>query len=184
MSAAERQDEQAWLPCRPLILSWNRTTNPLPVRRVRAPKHGSSRHVGLEAPPWHHTGPVTQPFDFCAHMRCLCSDIATRCPDLSHIDVSRLLFGMTQARTGRRHGLQARVTPLRFRGGHLGRPRRGVLYQVQRYLVDDRDMLYLLTFCLPRYLDQEYDDKLVTLFHELYHINPAFDGDLRRHQGR
>jgi hypothetical protein len=33
-------------------------------------------------------------------------------------------------------------------------------------------------------LDQEFDDKFVTLFHELYHVSPAFDGDLRRHCGR
>jgi len=45
-------------------------------------------------------------------------------------------------------------------------------------------MLYLVTFCLPRFLDQSFDDKFITLFHELYHISPAFDGDLRRHEGR
>ena len=28
------------------------------------------------------------------------------------------------------------------------------------------------------------DDKFITVFHELYHIGPAFDGDLRRHEGR
>ena len=58
------------------------------------------------------------------------------------------------------------------------------LGQVQRYIVDSREMLYLVTFCLPRFLDQEFDDKFVTLFHELYHISPDFDGDLRRHPGR
>ena len=45
-------------------------------------------------------------------------------------------------------------------------------------------MLYLVTFCLPRFLDRPFNDKFVTLFHELYHIGPAFDGDLRRHEGR
>ena len=45
-------------------------------------------------------------------------------------------------------------------------------------------MLYLVTFCLPRFLEQKFDDKLITLFHELYHIGAAFDGDLRRHEGR
>jgi len=57
-------------------------------------------------------------------------------------------------------------------------------YQVQRFFVDGREMLYLLTFCLPRYLDQSFDEKLVTVFHELYHVSPGFDGDLRRHPGR
>jgi hypothetical protein len=58
------------------------------------------------------------------------------------------------------------------------------MYRVQRYFVGGREILYVIAFCLPRFLDQDFDNKLVTLFHELYHINPAFDGDLRRHQGR
>jgi hypothetical protein len=55
---------------------------------------------------------------------------------------------------------------------------------VQRFFVDEREMLYVLTFCLPRFLDQSFEEKLVTVFHELYHVSPAFDGDLRRHPGR
>jgi hypothetical protein len=117
-------------------------------------------------------------------MRRLCADISHRCQPFWHLDVSRILLAVTQARNGRAHGLQARVTPLRFRDGGLQRRRRGVTYQVQRYLVGGREMLYLITFCLPRFLDLDFDEKLVTLFHELYHISPAFDGDLRRHEGR
>jgi hypothetical protein len=80
--------------------------------------------------------------------------------------------------------LQARVTPLRFRDGRLTRRHGAVEYQVQRYFVDGAEMLYVLTFCLPRFLDQPFEEKLVTVFHELYHMSPAFDGDLRRHPGR
>ena len=54
----------------------------------------------------------------------------------------------------------------------------------RRIFVDGVEMLYLMTFCLPRFQNQPFEDKLVTLFHELYHIGPAFDGDLRRHAGR
>src|SRR5207237_1688118 len=89
-----------------------------------------------------------------------------------------------QARGSRTHGLQARVTPLRFHDGRLQRRRRGISYQVQRYFVGEQEMLYVLTFCLPRFLNQDFDDKFITLFHELYHIGPAFDGYLRRHDGR
>jgi predicted metallopeptidase len=91
---------------------------------------------------------------------------------------------MTQARSNRLRGLHARVTPLRFRNGALQRIRRGIPYQVQRYVVGGREMLYLVTFCLPRFLDAGFDEKCITLFHELYHISPRFDGDLRRHGGR
>jgi hypothetical protein len=135
-------------------------------------------------PPDVPTGPEDQPFDFCGHVQRLCADIVATCADLGHVDVSRLLFAVTQARSSRSFGLQARVTPLRFGAGQLTRRRRGVPYQVQRYYVNDLEMLYVMTFCLPRFLDQDYDDKFITLFHELYHISPAFDGDLRRHDGR
>jgi predicted metallopeptidase len=98
--------------------------------------------------------------------------------------VSRLLVTFTPSRTRSRYGLQARVTPLRFRDGQLVRRFRGVPYQVQRYFVDGREMLYLVTFCLPRFLDQTFQEKMVTVFHELYHIGQNFDGDLRRLPGR
>jgi hypothetical protein len=130
------------------------------------------------------TGPLEDPFDFCGHIRRLCADLISRCSELAHVDVARLLFAVTQARSGRAHGLQARVTPLRFRNGQLTRERRGVTYQVQRYFLGSHEFLYLVTFCLPRFLDQGFDEKLITLFHELYHISPQFDGDLRRHNGR
>jgi hypothetical protein len=168
----------------PLVLRWGQPGRPLPARAVHVPKHGRRRTIGLEAPAWLATGPLDRPFDFCGHVRRLCADVVRHCAELRHIDMSRLLFGITQARSCRPHGLQARVTPLRFSNGRLTRQRQGVHYQVQRYFVDDREMLYLVTFCLPRFLDQDFDDKFITLFHELYHIGPAFDGDLRRHAGR
>jgi predicted metallopeptidase len=140
--------------------------------------------LGLSAPPWLPTGPPEQHFDFCGHVRRLCAEIVRRSEPLRHIDVSRLLFAVTQARSARTHGLQARVTPMRFRGGSLVRRRKDTVYQVQRFFVEQREMLYLVTFCLPRFLELDFDEKFVTLFHELYHIGPAFDGDLRRHGGR
>lgn len=168
----------------PLIRRWAEGDMPLPVRAIRAPAAAPAPPPGLEAPSWLDTGPRDQPFDFCGHVRRLCADIAARCEVLRHIDAGRLLFAVTQARSHRRHGLQARVTPLRCREGRLLRQRHGSWYQVQRYFVGGHEMLYLVTFCLPRFLDQDRDEKFVTLFHELYHISPAFDGDLRRHGRR
>jgi predicted metallopeptidase len=103
---------------------------------------------------------------------------------LAHIDLERVMFTMIRARNGRRHGLQARVTPLRFRSGALATVHRGTAYQVQRFVLDGREILYVVGFTLPRFLNREFRDKLTTIFHELYHISPAFDGDLRRHPGR
>lgn len=152
--------------------------------RVRIIEGAGCAAVGPPPPAYWPTGPADEPFDFCGHMRRLTADVAARCDPLRHIDVGRILIGVTQARGRHSHGLQARVTPLRFAGGQLQRRRRGTLYQVQRYLYDEADFLYLLTFCLPRFLEQDFDGKFITLFHELYHVGPACNGDLRRHQGR
>jgi predicted metallopeptidase len=159
----------------PLIMEWDTEFRPLPVQTVRAFRGSPAAESG---------DAISGQFDFSDHVRRVCADIADRCPDLGHVQPSRILFGFTQSRNGRAHGLQARVTPLRFHGGALVRRHRGVPYQVQRFVVDGQDVLYLITFCLPRFLNQPFEDKLVTLFHELYHVSPEFDGDLRRHAGR
>jgi hypothetical protein len=166
----------------PLLRRWDEQ-RPLPVRLIRIrPERPLSP---LEkAPSYLATGPVEEPFDFCGQMRQLAADIVARCAVLGQIDMRRLLLGVTAARNNRIHGLQARVTPLRFAQGELTRRRRGATYQVQRYYHGEHEFLYLMTFCLPRFLDQDFSDKLITLFHELYHIHPACNGDLRRHQGR
>jgi hypothetical protein len=166
----------------PLVVRWHEQCS-LPVRLVRSAHHRPPGPLE-KAPPWFRTGPPHEPFDFCGHMRRLACDVVSRCDTLAHIDVGRLLLGVTLARNNRFHGLQARVTPLRFANGELTRRRRRATYQVQRYFHGEHEFLYLMTFCLPRFLDQDFSDKLITLFHELYHIHPEFNGDLRRHEGR
>lgn len=123
-------------------------------------------------------------FDFTHHMRRLCEDLIQRTPDLQHIDLNRVLLSITRARTRRPYGLQAKVTPMRFKHGKLTQKRRGWIYQVQQYYVGNIEMLYLMSFCLPRFLDLPFNEKMITIFHELFHIAPEFNGDLRRHEGR
>jgi len=165
-----------------LVLRWGDPFDPLPLQTVRRGR--TKPNMAAPAPPWWATGAANQPFDFCAHVRRLADDITLRSPDLAHVHTAQVIFAITQSRNSRAHGLQARVTPLRFHGGELTHHRRGTIYQVQRFFVGKRDVLYLVTFCLPRFLNLGFNEKLVTLFHELYHISPAFDGDLRRHNGR
>jgi predicted metallopeptidase len=169
---------------RELVLHWSEPHNPLPVRYIHSPGPMRSRASVSGSRPKTADGPLPPAFDFSGHIRRLCADLVKRTAILHHIDVSRLLFAVTQARSPRAHGLQARVTPLRCPDGRLTRQRRGVTYQVQRYFVEGHEFLYVIHFCLPRFLDQEFREKFITLFEELYHISPAFDGDLRRHQGR
>ncbi len=176
--SARRPDAEIWMRP-PFVLAWH-SQQPLPLREVRGLDRGGPR----PSPPWVDSGDRNATFDFTAAMAELCADICRHTPELRHIQAQQILFGFTQARNRRGHGLQARVTPLRFPGGHLVRHARGRLFQVQRFVVNSEEMLYLMTFCLPRFLNQNFDEKFVTIFHELFHIGPKFDGDLRRHRGR
>jgi hypothetical protein len=128
---------------------------------------------------------MTAPFDFTARMRAVCQDMIVRLPELGHIDLARVLVCFKQARKRVPHGMFASLTPLRFEGGSPTTVRRGKPLAIQR-LVDPagREMLYILGFYLPRFMDLVFREKLITIMHELWHISPRFDGDIRRHAGR
>jgi predicted metallopeptidase len=124
-------------------------------------------------------------FNFTLHMRRLCVDLTRRLPELHHIDVERVAISFCQARKSVRHGIQASLTPLRFERGELVSQRRGRIWTIERVFDSTgREMLYLLSFYLPRFQQRSFDEKLATVVHELWHISPQFDGDLRRHPGR
>jgi hypothetical protein len=107
-------------------------------------------------------------FDFTVHMRRLCRDIASRLDELRHIDVQRVAIRCCQTRKAALHGIQATLTPLRFEQGALTTWRNGRRWTIER-LYDDsgREMLYLLSFYLPRFQNQTFKEKLATVFHEL-----------------
>jgi len=123
------------------------------------------------------------PFDFTAAMRALCEDVAARVPEFDHIRMDSVAVTFAQARRRVAYGLQAKLTPLRFEGGELVTKRRGKLWTIQRWYAENVEMLYILTFYLPRFLEQSFREKLITVMHELYHISPEFDGDIRRLPG-
>jgi len=124
-------------------------------------------------------------FNFTDAMIELCEDISSRLPPLAYVDMSRVAVGYAQARKRTTHGLYASLTPLRFERGELTSEIDGQLYTTQRVWSDEGDeMLYILTFYLPRFMQLSFSEKLITIFHELLHINPNFDGDLRRFGGR
>jgi predicted metallopeptidase len=99
--------------------------------------------------------------------------------------MSRVAIGFRQTRNRTNHGMHACLTGLRFADGREHTVRRGRKWTIQK-LCDPsgREMLYILEFYLPRFLDQPFNEKLATIVHELWHVSPHFNGDVRRHKGR
>jgi hypothetical protein len=127
---------------------------------------------------------MRRPFDFTAAMERLCDDIVARTPQLAHVRMHQVAVAFAQARRRVLHGLQAKLTPLRFEAGSLVTRRGPHQWTLRRLFKENVEQLYILTFYLPRFLDQSLDEKFITVFHELFHISPRFDGDIRRHAGR
>ena len=124
-------------------------------------------------------------FHITRHVRAVCQDMVARLPELSHIDLTRVAVSFSQARKGGPYGLYASLTPMRFAGGARVEKRRGRYYKSQLLLDESgNEILYILSVCLPRFMDIEFREKLATIMHELWHIGPRFDGDIRRHGGR
>ncbi|MEZ6062009.1 MAG: putative metallopeptidase [Planctomycetaceae bacterium] len=123
-------------------------------------------------------------FDFCAAMRLLCEDICRRHAAFRHIDMRRVAVTYSQTRTPAEWGIQAKLTPMRFEDGRLTMVRDGRVWAIQRLYHRGQELLYILTFYLPRFLNLSFSEKLVTVFHELYHVGPQFDGDIRRFDGK
>ncbi len=130
-------------------------------------------------------GPLPAGFDFTLHMRRVCVDMVARLDRLGHIDMSRVAISFSQARKACRWGMYASLTPMRFAEGRRHAIRSGRKWCVQRLNgPGGLEMLYILNFYLPRFLNLPFREKLTTVMHELWHIGPRFDGDVRRFGGR
>ena len=120
-------------------------------------------------------------------MERLIRDITARTPQLEHVAPEKLLVCVSTGRPSP-GGSLAKIHPLRFAGGErtvkTRRGRRNVLCTMPSITHQGEEMLYVIYFLVPRFLELPFREKLITVFHELYHISPACDGDIRRFPGR
>ncbi|WP_242688201.1 putative metallopeptidase [Alienimonas californiensis] len=149
---------------------------PTPPRRRLRIDRGARTPVGSKS--------QAEPFDFTLAMRRLCEDVCDSLPEFAHIDMRRVAVTFAQAKKRVPHGLQAKLTPLRFEDGATTTVRRGVTYAAPTLHDGQVELLYVLTFYLPRFLDHTPQEKLTTVLHELHHVSPDFNGDIRRFPGR
>ncbi len=125
-------------------------------------------------------------FHFTDHMFQICKDMTQRVPALSHINMDKVAVGFCSARNyNSPYGTYATLTPLRFENGATVTVRDGRKYTLQKVIDrQNSEKLYLLNFYLPRFFIGSFIDRLTTTVHELWHISPEFNGDIRRLGGR
>ncbi len=109
----------------------------------------------------------------------LIHEISSSVPVFSHIDVRNVTVSIASGRNGR-GGICGRVVPLRFQGGHPVIRHGDRFYRMPEVVRDGVPQLYIIYFYMPRFFDRDAREKLRIIFHELYHISPLFNGDIRR----
>jgi predicted metallopeptidase len=118
----------------------------------------------------------------------LIADIVLRMPEFSHIDPRQLLICISTTRGGGIHGTYAKIHPLRFTGGSrtttARRGRRTFTCTMPTISHRGTEILYIIYFLVPRFTNLPLREKLITVLHELYHVSPEFNGDIRRFPGR
>lgn len=107
-------------------------------------------------------------------------DIAGSVPSLQHIDVERTLVCIGSNKTGKRGGTYGKLVPLRFENGTGVLKYHNRYYGIPEVIHDGRSYLYIIYFYMPRFFNLSFEEKLRVIFHELYHISPEFNGDIRR----
>lgn len=136
-------------------------------------------------------------FNYTDAVRGVCEDMCAKVPEFHTIDMQRVAVSFTLTRNDSKFGVYASLTPLRFEGGQRTQVQRGRTWEVQRVLRqsktsndvaripdEESDYLYILYVCVPRFMNLPLTSKLETITHELLHIGPKFDGDIRRFEGR
>ena len=123
-------------------------------------------------------------FDFTKAMERLVRHIVEVCPEFAHVQPDNLIIAHIRTRSPGTHGVYASVQPLRFEGGEPTIMKRGRTFAMPQVMHCGHEILYIIYFALPRFINLSYEEKLTTVFHELYHISPKFNGDIRRFKGK
>ncbi len=110
----------------------------------------------------------------------LIADICRHTSFFSHIDTEKIHICISSNRAGGRGATFGKVVPLKFKGGEEVLYHRGKCYVMPKIEVHSIRILYLIYFYMPRFTDLAPIEKLRVIFHELYHIHPEFNGDIRR----
>lgn len=119
-------------------------------------------------------------FDFNREYKKVICDVIRSCEEFSHIDPKNIAVSYTPSKTKGKYGLQAKIYPLRFEGGSIEKTVDGHLFRLDEIFFDNEPVYYIIAFCVPRFLNLAISEKLETIVHELFHISPKFNGDIRR----
>ena len=108
------------------------------------------------------------------------SDMIQSTDEFRSFDLNRMLICCASNRSDSRGGIYGKLVPLKFENGSDIINFRGKLYTTPKIVHNNIEIKYLIYYYHPKFFDISAREKVNVMFHELYHINPEFNGDIRR----
>jgi len=110
----------------------------------------------------------------------LISNIISKLDEFSHIDLNRIILSLKSSPKKEINSYYAEIKCLNNSAnikevnGRLTKH-----YYCQSLLKNGIPANYIIFFTIPDFINLDYKEKLITIMHELYHISPSFNGELR-----
>lgn len=115
----------------------------------------------------------------------LTHDIIKAVPEFSHIDNSRILFSLKNSPKNSDNDYYAEVKCLSNNSyDFVSDGRITKHYYSDCLLKNGIPAFYLIEYTVPSFIDLTLREKICTIMHELYHISPLFNGELRLFNGK
>ena len=95
-------------------------------------------------------------------------------------DCNQILISAASNRAGSRGVTYGKLQPLKFENGNSLIKHKGRLYAMSKLIYNNHEIKYIIYYYFPKFFDLPAKEKINVMFHELYHISPDFNGDIRR----
>ena len=107
-------------------------------------------------------------------------DIVKSTDEFKSFDINKILVCCASNRRDSKGAIYGKLQPLRFKdGSEIIKHNKGY-YAIPKVVLNNIEISYILYLYIPKFFDLPARDKINVLFHELYHISPEFNGDIRR----
>jgi len=100
--------------------------------------------------------------------------------EFKFFDLNKILVCCASNRKDCRGATYGKLLPLRFKDGSEIIKHNGRFYTIPKVKINEIEILYIIYLYIPKFFNLSAKDKVNVMFHELYHINPEFNGDIRR----
>jgi len=124
---------------------------------------------------------------YVASLNELIKDISEKVGELSYIDSEQVAVGFKRSRESAVEEVWAEITGLEDEYNGTIQRREGRIekyFASKNLMVNGIPIKYVVDLYVPVFFSLSFKEKLSTVFHELYHINPKFDGNLRFFKGK